>query len=113
MVPDATVIGTTMAPADSNMGVGLIECLDAAIEKGWFNAASVKALRTATLKVREVESGWESTDLRSRDGNSLFDRFRNLRSNAYSDDLITVGGVSYVLTCSRRRPSSGRINKRG
>jgi hypothetical protein len=51
MVPGGTVTGTTMAPADPNTGAGLIEFLDAAIEKGWFNVASVKALRTATLKV--------------------------------------------------------------
>jgi hypothetical protein len=104
---------TTMAPADLNTGVGLVGFLDGNIEKGWFSVASVKALRTATLKVLEVESGWESTDLRSRDGNSLFDRFRNLRRNAYSDDSITFGGVGCILTCSRRRPSSGRINRRG
>jgi hypothetical protein len=113
MVPGGTVTGTTMAPADPNTGAGLIEFLDAAIEKGWFNVASVKALRTATLKVLGVESGWESTDFRRRDVNSLFDHFRNLTRNTYSDDSITVGGVGYVLTCRRRRPSSGRINRRG
>ena len=75
----------TVAPADPNTGAGLIEFLDAAIEKGWFNVASVRALRTATLKIFEVESNWESTDLRDLNVDSLFARFRNLKRNAYSD----------------------------
>jgi hypothetical protein len=78
----------TAAPADPNTGAGLIEFLDAAIEKGWFNVASVKALRTATLKIFEVESGWEGIDLRSVDVEGLFERFRNLKRNAYSDDSM-------------------------
>jgi hypothetical protein len=80
----------TVAPADPNTGAGLIEFLDAAIEKGWFNVASVKALRTATLKILEVESGWESIDLRALDVDGLFERFRNLKRNAYSDDSMRV-----------------------
>jgi hypothetical protein len=80
----------TAAPADPNTGAGLIEFLDAAIEKGWFNVASVKALRTATLKIFEVESGWEGIELRTVDVEGLFDRFRNLKRNAYSDDSMRV-----------------------
>jgi hypothetical protein len=80
----------TVAPADPNTGAGLIEFLDAAIDKGWFNVASVKALRTATLKILEVESGWEGTDLRTLDVEGLFGRFRNLKRNAYSDDSMRV-----------------------
>lgn len=81
---------TTVAPADPNTGAGLIEFLDAAIEKGWFNVGSVKALRTATLKILEVESDWENSDLRGLDVESLFERFRNLKRNAYSDDSMRV-----------------------
>jgi hypothetical protein len=80
----------TAAPADPNTGAGLIEFLDAAIEKGWFNVGSLKAMKTATLKIFEVESGWESVDLRSLDTDSLIERFRNLRRNSYSDDSIRV-----------------------
>jgi hypothetical protein len=90
MVPGGTVTETTVAPADPNTGAGLIEFLDAAIEKGWFNVASVRALRTATLKIFEVESGWKSTDLRSLDVDSLIERFCNLKRNAYSDDSMRV-----------------------
>jgi hypothetical protein len=81
---------TTAAPADPNTGAGLIEFLDAAIDKGWFNVGSLKAMKTATLKIFEVESGWASVDLRSLDTDSLVERFRNLRRNAYSDDSIRV-----------------------
>lgn len=80
----------TAAPADPNTGAGLIEFLDAAIEKGWFNVASVKALRTASLKILEVESGWESVDLHTLDVDNLFERFRNLKRNSYSDDSMRV-----------------------
>lgn len=79
-----------VAPADPNTGAGLIEFLDAAIEKGWFNVASVKALRTASLKIFEVEGGWESVDLHTLDVDNLFERFRNLKRNAYSDDSMRV-----------------------
>lgn len=81
---------TTVAPADPNTGAGLIEFLDAAIEKGWLNVSSAKALRTATLKIFDVESGWENMDLRSLDSDALFERFRNLKRNAYNDDSIRV-----------------------
>jgi hypothetical protein len=81
---------TTKAPADPNTGAGLIEFLDAAIGKGWINVGSAKALRTATMKIFEVESGWESIDLRSLDTDSLFDRFRNLRRNTYSDGSMRI-----------------------
>jgi hypothetical protein len=81
---------TTPVPADPNSGTGLIEFLDAAIEKGWFNVGSAKALRTATLKIFEVESGWASIDLRSLDSDSLFERFCNLKRNVYSDDSMRI-----------------------
>jgi hypothetical protein len=81
---------TTSAPADPNTGAGLIEFLDAAIDKGWFNVGSAKALKTATLKIFEVESGWASMDLRSLDAESLFERFRNLKRNSYSDDSMRI-----------------------
>jgi hypothetical protein len=90
-VPGGTVSeSTTTAPADPNTGAGLIEFLDAAIDKGWFNVGSARALKTATLKVFEVENGWASMDLRSLDAESLFERFRNLKRNSYSDDSIRV-----------------------
>src|SRR5260221_707213 len=81
---------TTTTPADPNTGAGLIEFLNVAAEKGWLNGGSVKALRTATLKILEIESGWESMDLRSLDADSLFDRFRILRRNIYSDDSMRI-----------------------
>jgi hypothetical protein len=80
----------TAAPADPNTGAGLIEFLDAAIDKGWFNVSSAKALKTATMKVFDVESGWASMDLRSLDADSLFERFRNLRRNSYTDDSMRI-----------------------
>lgn len=81
---------TTLAPIDPYTGAGLIDFLDAAIEKGWINVGSAKALKTATLKIFEVESGWESMDLRNLDADSIFERFRNLRRNSYSDDSMRV-----------------------
>lgn len=80
----------TVTPIDPNTGAGLIEFLDAAIEKGWINVSSAKALKTATQKIFEVESGWESVDLRSLDPDSLFERFRNLKRNSYSDDSMRI-----------------------
>lgn len=79
---------TTLAPADPNTGAGLIEFLDAAIEKGWLNVGSAKSLRTATLKIFEVEAEWANLDLRSLDPDSLFERFCNLKRNVYNDDSI-------------------------
>ncbi len=81
---------TTPAPADPNSGAGLIEFLDAAIEKGWLNVGSAKALRTATLKIFEVESGWASIDLRSLDSDNLLERFCNLKRNVYNDDSMRI-----------------------
>jgi hypothetical protein len=81
---------TTTAPIDANTGAGLIEFLDAAIDKGWFNVGSAKALKIATKKIFEVESGWESMDLRSLDADSLYARFCNLKRNAYSDDSMRI-----------------------
>jgi hypothetical protein len=82
--------GTTEAPVDNNTGAGLIKFLDTSIEKGWFNVSSAKALRTASTKIMAVENGWESMDLRTLDINHLFERFRNLRHNEYSDDSMRV-----------------------
>jgi hypothetical protein len=81
---------STATPADPNTGAGLIEFLDAAIEKGWFNVGSAKAMKVTIQKVFEVESGWASMDLRSLDADSLFERFRNLRRNDYSDDSMRI-----------------------
>jgi hypothetical protein len=81
---------TTPVPADPNSGAGLIEFLDAAIEKGWLNVGSAKALRTATLKIFEVESAWANVDLRSLDSDSLFERFCNLKRNVYNDDSMRI-----------------------
>lgn len=81
---------TTVTPVDPNTGAGLIEFLDVAIEKGWINVSTAKALRTATQKIFEVESGWESMDLRSLDADSLYERFRNLKRNSYSDDSMRI-----------------------
>jgi hypothetical protein len=86
---------TTAASVDPNTGAGLIEFLDAAIEKGWFNVGSAKALKIVTLKIFEAESGWESMDLRSLDADSFFDRFRNLKRNAYSDGSMRTYGVRF------------------
>lgn len=84
------VTETPTASADPYSGAGLIEFLDAAIEKGWLNVSSAKAMRTATQKILEVEGGWQSLDLRSLDVDSLLSRFRNLRRNDYSDDSMRV-----------------------
>lgn len=78
------------APPDPNTGAGLIRFLDAAIDKGWFNVSSAKALRTASTKVMSVEEGWEDMDLRTLDVDHLFERFRNLRHNEYSDDSMRI-----------------------
>lgn len=77
-------------PADPSTGLGLIEFLDAAIEKGWFNVSTAKALKTASLKIFSVESGWESLDLRSLDIDGLYERFRNLKRNDYTDDTMRI-----------------------
>jgi hypothetical protein len=114
MVRGGTVIGTTMAPVDTNTGIGLIEFLDAAIEKGRFNVASIKALRTATLKIFEVECGWESTNLHSLDGEQPLRSLPQTSSGTHTATIPCLSAVeATVLTCSRRRPSSGPINRRG
>jgi hypothetical protein len=89
-VTETSTTAPPKAPADPNTGAGLIEFLDTAIEKGWLKAGSAKALRTACQKIFEVESGWESMDLRSLDVDSLFERFRNLRWNTYSDGSMRI-----------------------
>lgn len=78
------------SPAADYTGAGLIEFLDAAVAKGWFNVTSAKALKTASLKVLEIEVGWEDVDLRTVDIDALFQRFRNLRRNDYSDSSLKV-----------------------
>lgn len=80
----------TVTAADPNTGAGLIEFLDAAIEKGWLNISSAKAMRTASQKIMSVEDGWERLDLRSLDIDGLFEQFRNLRRNDYSDDSMRI-----------------------
>lgn len=78
------------ADPDPNTGAGLVRFLDAAIEKGWFNVSTAKALRTASTKILSVEAGWETADLRTLDIDHLFDRFRNLKHNEYSDDSMRI-----------------------
>ncbi len=70
---------------DPYTGAGLMEFLDAAIDKGWFNIHSAKALKSACQKIFEVEQGWENLDLRSLDTEALLDRWQNLRRNNYND----------------------------
>jgi hypothetical protein len=70
---------------DPYTGAGLMEFLDAAIDKGWFNLNSAKALKSACQKIFEVEQGWENLDLRSLDIEALLDRWQNLRRNGYND----------------------------
>jgi hypothetical protein len=77
-------------PADPSTGLGLIEFLDAAIEKGWFNVSTAKALKTSSQKIFSVENGWENLDLRSLDLDGLYERFRNLKRNEYSDDTMRI-----------------------
>lgn len=81
---------TTEAEADPNTGAGLIEFLDAAIDKGWFNVSTAKALRTASTKILSVENGWETVDLRTLDVDHLYERFQNLKRNDYSDDSMRI-----------------------
>lgn len=85
-----TSTNTTEAEADPNTGAGLIEFLDAAIDKGWFNVSTAKALRTASTKILSVETSWETVDLRTLDIEHLYERFRNLRRNEYSDDSMRI-----------------------
>jgi hypothetical protein len=81
------VTETTTEPAtiDPYTGAGLMQFLDAAIDKGWINVSSARALKITAHKVFEVEQGWENLDLRSLDVNALLDRWQNLRRNSYSD----------------------------
>lgn len=76
--------------AEPNTGLGLLQFLDAAIEKGWLNVGSAKALRVASQKVLELEGGWENLDLRSLDVEGYLDRFQRLRRNDYSDASMRV-----------------------
>jgi hypothetical protein len=89
-VTETTTAATPKTSADPNTGAGLIEFLDVAIEKGWLNVGSAKAMRTASQKILSVDNGWESADLRSLDTESLFERFRNLRRNDYSDGSMRI-----------------------
>lgn len=83
---------TTTEPAtiDPYTGEGLMQFLDAAVDKGWFNVNSARALKITTHKVFEVEQGWEALDLRHLDVESLLDRWQNLRRNNYSDGSLRV-----------------------
>ena len=76
--------------ADQGTGRGLMEFLDSAIAKGWFNLSSGKAMKTACQKVFEVESGWEDLDLRALDVDALLERWANLRRNQYSDGSLNT-----------------------
>jgi hypothetical protein len=76
--------------ADQYTGRGLMEFLDNAIAKGWFNIHSARALKTACQKVFDVESGWEDVDLRTLDTDALLDRWQNLRRNKYSDGSLST-----------------------
>src|SRR3954466_2033992 len=75
---------------DPGTGRGLMEFLDNAISKGWFNLNSAKAMKTACQKVFEVESGWEDLDLRKLDLDALLQRWENLRRNRYSDGSLNT-----------------------
>lgn len=83
---------TTTEPAtiDPHTGAGLMQFLDAAIDKGWFNVSSTRALKVTAHKVFEVEQGWEDLDLRHLDVDALLDRWQNLRRNSYSDGSLRV-----------------------
>jgi ribosomal protein S21 len=95
---------TKPPPADPWTGQGLIEFLDAAIDKGFINVGTAKALKTASLKILSVESGWENLDLRSLDVDGLYERFRNLKRNDYSDDTMRIyrGRLGQALRCTWR-----------
>jgi hypothetical protein len=78
------------APAAPYTGAGLVEFLDTAATKGWVKVNSAKALKTASIKILSVEGGWENLDLRSLDVDGLFERFRNLKHNEYSDESMRI-----------------------
>jgi hypothetical protein len=67
-----------------------MEFLDAAIDKGWINVSTAKALKTATQKILSIEAGWEGLDLRGLDQDGFYERFCNLRRNDYSDDSMRI-----------------------
>lgn len=77
-------------PADPNTAAGLMEFLDAAIEKGWINVGTAKAMKTASSQILDVETNWRDLDLRTLDVNDLYERFRNLKRNQYSDDSMRI-----------------------
>jgi hypothetical protein len=80
----------TQVPADQNTAAGLMEFLSAAIEKGWINTGTAKAMKTASFQILSVEPNWQNLDLRNLDVDDLFDRFRNLKRNQYSDDSMRL-----------------------
>jgi hypothetical protein len=77
-------------PADENTAAGLMEFLSAAIDKGWINTGMAKAMKTASFQILSVEPNWQNLDLRNLDVDDLFDRFRNLKRNQYSDDSMRL-----------------------
>jgi hypothetical protein len=81
---------TERTTIDPYTGAGLMEFLDAAIDKGWFNINSLGAMKITAQKVFEVEQGWQDLDLRHLDVDALLDRWQNLRRNKYSDSSISV-----------------------
>ncbi len=85
-----TEMATQPSTTDPHTAKGLIEFLDAAIDKGWFNLSSAKALKTACQKMLGIEDDWEALDLRTLDIDQQFERFRNLKRIEYSDGSMRI-----------------------
>ena len=84
------------------------------VNRLWSAGSATLHAAPGARKTPFIESRLGRTDLRSLDVNSLFYRFRKTSSGTHTATIPCLSAVeATVLTCSRRRPSSGRINRRG
>jgi hypothetical protein len=81
---------TLTEPATPYSAGAMIEFLDAALEKGWLNPSSTKALRTASVKILSIDRDWEQLDLRALDWQEQFERFERLKHNEYTDGSFRI-----------------------
>jgi len=86
---------TTGSAVDS--AAACVEFWDAAAEKGWFNSASARAVRTAFGKVMEIDENWRASNLRDLDLEEQFSRFRTLKRNEYSDASLKVYRTRFIM----------------
>ncbi len=82
--------GTATSLLETHTAGAMVQFLDTVAEKGWINVSTAKAMKTASIQILDIEAGWEALDLRALDVEEMFERFRHLKRNAYSDDSMRI-----------------------